>query len=159
MICALVPPNRILTNAAPYFLFQEGNRCDEAFLLSVLSSIPLDWYARRVVEMNINFHILNAFPIPYAERSNDLRKRAEEIAGTLAAVDDRYEDWADAVGAPVGGVSASRKEELVAELDAVVAHLYGLEKDDLTLIYDTFHEEWDPEARKEKALSYFTDHQ
>lgn len=159
MICALVPPNRILTNAAPYFLFQEGNRRDEAFLLAVLSSVPLDWYARRVVEMNINFHILNAFPIPYAERSNDLRKRAEEITGTLAAVDDRYEDWADAVGVPVGGVSTGRKEELVAELDAVVAHLYGLEKSDLTLIYDTFHEEWDPETRKEKALDYFADHQ
>jgi hypothetical protein len=159
MISALLPPDIVLTNKAPYFLFQEGDQRDEAYLLGVLSTIPLDWYARSVVETNVNFHILNAFPIPYANRSNGFRQRVEEIAGTLAAIDDRYQDWADAVGAPVGGVSASRKEELVAELDAVVAHLYGLEKSDLTLIYDTFHEEWDPEARKEKALGYFADHQ
>ena len=159
MIPALLPPNITLANTAPYLLFYEGDSRDEAFLLGVFSSLPLDWYARSVVENHINFHILDAFPIPYADRSNDLRKRAEEIAGTLAAVDDRYEDWAKAVGVPVGGVSAGRKEELVAELDAVVAHLYGLGKGDLTLIYDTFKEDWDPEARKEKALDYFADHQ
>lgn len=159
MIPALLPPDITLANTAPYLLFYEGDSRDEAFLLGVFSSLPLDWYARSVVENHVNFHILNAFPIPYACRSNGLRQRVEEIAGTLAAVDDRYEAWADAVGVPVESISANRKKELVAELDAIIAHLYRLEKDDLALIYNTFHEDWDPETRKKKAISYFADHQ
>ena len=33
-------------------------------MLGVLASIPLDWYARRFVELSLNFFILKAFPIP-----------------------------------------------------------------------------------------------
>ena len=49
----LVPGEVVLTNAAPYLLFVEGTARDEAYLLGVLSSMVLDWYARRVVETEL----------------------------------------------------------------------------------------------------------
>ncbi len=64
VIACLLPPNVFITNKGPYFLWSRGDQKDQAFLLGVLSSIPLDWYARRFVELNVNFHILNPFPIP-----------------------------------------------------------------------------------------------
>jgi hypothetical protein len=39
---ALAPPNVFLTDKAPYVLWPEGDNVDEAYLLGVLSSIPLD---------------------------------------------------------------------------------------------------------------------
>ena len=87
----------------------------------VLCSIPLDWYARRFVETHVNYHVFNPFPIPRSGPDDPTRRRVEEIVGRLAAVDDRYADWAAAVGVPLGGVSdSSERDDLVAVLDAAV---------------------------------------
>ena len=143
MIACLVPPDVILTNKAPYLLWPSGDARDEAYLLGVLCSRPLDWYARRVVERSMNFHLLNAFPIPKVAASNALRRRVELISGTLAAVDGRFTAWADSVGVPVGGTDDTTKIDLLAELDAAVALLYGLDRDDIEQIFETFHVGWD----------------
>ena len=34
------------------------------YLLGVLSSLPLDWYARRFVVKHVSFFVINPFPIP-----------------------------------------------------------------------------------------------
>jgi hypothetical protein len=153
VISALVPPDIVITNQAPYLLWPQGDERDEAYLLGVLCSIPLDWYARRFVEMHLNFHVFNGFPIPRPERDDPLRLRVEHIAGLLAAVDERYEGWAAAVGVPVGGVRDDR-EDLIAELDAAVALLYGLDANDVRHIFETFHEGWQFGARLEAVLRH-----
>jgi hypothetical protein len=151
---ALVPGNRVLTHAAQYLAWARGDKTDEAYLLGVLSSIPLDWYARRFVEVNLNFHILNAFPIPRPDREDSLRKEVVMIAGRLAAADERFSEWAAEVGVPVGSVGPGERDELIARLDAAVALLYGLDEDDLRVIYATFHEGWNFEP----CLSAVLDH-
>jgi len=140
VIACLLPGQIVLTNKAPYLVWPQGDERDEAFLLGVLSSMPLDWYARRVVEVSLNFHIFNGFPIPDPGRTHPVRRRVEQVAGRLAAVNDWYDGWAKEVGVPVCSVAESDKPELLAELDAAVALLYGLDEPDLRIIYDTFHE-------------------
>jgi hypothetical protein len=117
--------------------------------------MPLDWYARRVVENHVNFHVFNAFPIPEPARDYPLRRRVEEIAGRLAAVDDQYEYWAEEVGVPVGSVSESEKPDLIAELDAAVGILYGLDEQDLHVIYDTFHQGADHSTHRDRVLAHY----
>ena len=155
LIAALVPPNVILTDKAAYLLRTTGDQTAEAYLIGVLSSIPLDWFARRIVEVQVDFHVINSFPIPRPVLDDSRRSRIVELSGRLAAVDDRYADWAEAVGVPVGSVSEEAKPELIAELDALVADLYGLERDDVIHIFETFHRGWDYEPRLEKVLGYF----
>ena len=141
VIAALVPGEVVLTNKAPYLLWPHGDRSDEAFLLGVLSSMILDWFARCVVEISLNFHILNNFPINDPGPVDPVRDRLVEIAGRLAAVDERYTEWAAEVGVPVGSANdEATKQDLICELDACVAHLYELDEDDLTVIYETFDE-------------------
>ncbi|MXZ68711.1 MAG: hypothetical protein F4Z17_07010 [Acidimicrobiia bacterium] len=79
-----------------------------------------------------------------------------EIAGRLAAVDDRFAEWAAALGVPVGSVAdEATKHDLVSELDACVAHLYGLDESDLAVIYETFHENTDYSDRHAAVLEHF----
>ena len=79
------------------------------------------------------------------------RLRVVEIAGRLAAVDPRYADWAAEVGVPVGSVTdQATKDDLIAELDAVVALLYGLDKADVEHIFATFHRGWDYRTRLDR---------
>jgi hypothetical protein len=155
VIAALVPPNLVLTNKAPYLVWPVGDKRDEAYLLGVLCSMPLDWYARRYVEITVNFHIFNGLPIPRPGRDDPIRRRIEDIAGRLAAVDDRYAEWAAAVGVPVGSVtSQEERDNLIAELDAAVALLYELDEADLRVIYTTFHEGADYSARLAAVLEH-----
>ena len=156
VIAALVPGNQVITNQAPYLLWPHGNVRDEAYLLGLLSSMILDWYARCIVELHLNFHILNSFPIPDPGEGHPVRDRVVTIAGRLAAVDERFADWASEVGVPVASAKdPATKQHLICELDACVAHLYGLDEDDLAVIYETFHEGKDYSERHAAALDHF----
>jgi hypothetical protein len=156
VIAALVPGNCVITNAAPYLFMRDGSAAHEAFLIGVLSSIPYDWYARRFVELNFNFHIVNATPVPALDLRNARCKAVIQIAGRLAARDDRFADWAKAVGVPLGSVkTASDQAVLEAELDALVSHLYGLSRDQVEHIFSTFHRGWDYKPRLSAVLAHF----
>jgi hypothetical protein len=151
----LVPPNVALNHKAPFFLQPRGDERDESYLLGVMSSIPFDWYARRFVEVTVSFYLINAFPVPRPGRDNPLRQRIVELSGRLAAVDDRYADWADEVGVNYGPLDEDEKQEKIYEIDAVVAHLYGLSREHVEVLFETFHDGWDYEERLDRVLDYY----
>lgn len=156
VIACLVPGNLVLTNKAPYLYFLRGNKTDEAYLLGVLSSIPLDWYARRFVVLGLNFHILNGFPIPDPSISNQLRQRISFLAGSLAASTENFSEWAELAGVEVGTLNGEdERVEAICEIDALVALLYGLSLKELTHIYETFHKTWDFASRFEIVSKYY----
>ncbi|MCY4175103.1 MAG: hypothetical protein OXD37_02050 [Acidimicrobiaceae bacterium] len=139
IVAALIPPRVVITNKGPYLLRVRGTALDEAFLLGFLSSMISDWGARRVVELSLNFHVLNSINVPDPGEGHPVRDRVAEIAGRLAATDERFSEWAAEVGVPVGSASdAAVKQDLICELDACVAVLYGLDSADLAVIYSTF---------------------
>lgn len=152
---ALIPPNVVITNKGPYMVWVRGDRQDEAYLLGVMCSIPFDWYARRFVETSINFHIFEGLPVPRPTRDNLLWKRAVALSGRLAAVDERYAEWADAVSVEYGALKPEEKDDMIHELDAVVAHLYDLNENQLTHIFETFHEGWDYRHRLDAVLKHY----
>jgi len=155
-IAALLPPGVAVVNSAPWLFKATGDRKAEAYLLGVLSSIPLDWYARKYVELHLNLHILNGLPVPVCDPESGLVTRVVEIAGQLAAVDERYEEWANDVGVPVGSVTTqSEKDDLIAELDALVSLLYGLTEDQVEHVFDTFHRGWNYRPRLEAVLEHY----
>lgn len=152
---ALLPPEIALTHKAPYFLWPRGDERDQSFLLGVLGSIPLDWYARRFVETNLTYHVFNPFPVPRPSRDDPFWQRIVTLAGRLACPDERFAEWAEAVGVEVGPLHPDEKEDMIAELDAVVAHLYGLTEAHLCHIFETFHEGWDYSDRLNAVLAHY----
>ncbi|MCC7128569.1 MAG: hypothetical protein IT192_07125 [Microbacteriaceae bacterium] len=155
-IPCLLPPGCVTVDTDPTIVRRDGNANAEAFLLGVLSSIPFDWTSRRWVEIHLTFEILNVLPLPRFVAGTDLSDRVVVISGRLAAVDGRYQKWADEVGVPVGSVtSESERSELIAELDALVSLLYGLTAEQVKHIFATFHRGWDYTARLEKVLAYY----
>ncbi len=152
---ALLPPNVFITNKGPYLLWPRGDERDQAFLLGVLSSIPLDWFARRFVEVNLNYFIFNPLPVPRPTRADPRWSRVVALAGRLAAPDDRFADWASAVGVAHGPLDPAEKLDMIHELDAVVAHLYGLNEPQLVHIFETFHEGWDYAPRLSAVLKHY----
>jgi len=155
VIAALLPPEVFITHAAPFLLWPRGDERAAAYLLGVLCSIPLDWCCRRVVEMNLTFNIFNGLPIPRRSRDDGLWQRVVQLAGRLAAPDERFAEWAEKVGVEWGPLGDLEKEDMITELDAVVAHLYGLTERQLTHIFETFHEGWDYHQRLRAVLKHY----
>jgi len=156
VIVSLIPGECVITNAAPYFLMRDGTAQHEAYLLGVMASIPFDWYARRYVELNFNFHIVNGSPVPPWKEGDKRQVRLVENSSRLAAVDERFASWAKSAGVKHGTVkSESEKENLITENDALVSHLYGLSRSHVEHVFKTFHRGWDYGPRLTKVLEYF----
>ncbi len=154
-IPALVPPGMLLVNMAPYLLIPRNQGPLEAFLVGVMSSRPFDWYSRKFLEVGTNFHFLNAFPVPiYSEIP--FGQRMVDLAGRLATIDERYADWADAIGVPVGTLlDPIERESAIFELDALVSIAYGLEREHVQHIFETFHRGWDYAPRLSRVLEFY----
>ena len=104
----------------------------------------------------MNFHIFNWLPVPHFDLDSATTSRVVEIAGRLAAVDERYAEWAAEVGVQVGSVKrGAEKDDLIAELDALVSLLYGLTDDQVEHVFSTFHRGWRYEPRLELVLKHY----
>ena len=115
----------------------------------------MDWYARRFIELNVNFHILNGFPIPPLQ-SSPVHERLIALSGSLAAIDKRFSKWAKKVGVEVGKFSSeSEKEPAIYEIDALSAILYGLSRENLIHLFETFHIGWNYSLRLTQTLEFF----
>ena len=154
LIAALIPPCVALVHQAYYLFPSHPDPRAEAYLLACLASIPFDWYARRSVETHATVDFVNSAPIPGLTNA-PLAARAIEIAGRLAAADARFSTWASAVGVAVGSVANAERPDLIAELDAVVAHLYGLSRQQVEQIFETFHRGWDYADRLARVLAHY----
>lgn len=156
MIAALLPPESAATEKAPIILRRAGTPSTEAYLLGVLCSIPFDWFLRRWVEVKVSYELLNMTPIPAYVSSARLDSRVVEIAGRLAAVDDRYAEWATEVGVEVGTANDEPvKSDLIAELDALVSLLYGLSEEQVEHVFATFHRGWNYRPRLDAVLMHY----
>jgi hypothetical protein len=108
------------------------------------------------VELHLTFELLNPLPVPSYDPVASPAKRIVEVAGRLAAIDDRYAEWAAEVGVPIGSVNTqAEKDDLIAELDALVSLLYGLIEDQVEHVFATFHRGWDYEPRLEAVLKHY----
>lgn len=154
---ALIPPNTVLVHQAYTLFFRSGGPRAEAFVLGVLSSIPFDWFARQLVESHVTVEFINSAPVPSPSVNPRVSAEVTRIAGHLAAIDDRFEGWAAEVGVEVQSVAPEQRDDLVARLDAAVAHLYGLSKADLTFVFETFHPGWDFAPRLATVLDHYRD--
>lgn len=156
MICCLLPPGTAAMEKAPVLVQRQGGAAEAAALLGIISSIPFDWYMRRWVEMKMSFELLSPSPIPVINVATGLGYRLVEVSARLAAVDDRYTDWAAEVGVPVGSVTSQvEKDGLIAELDALVSLLYGLSEDQVEHVFATFHRGWDYQARLNAVMTHY----
>ncbi len=160
VVAALVPPDRVIVHQAPYLLQTAGSARDEAFLLGVLCSMPCDWQARRTVELHMTFEQLNQLAIPDPGEGDPVRDRVTELAACLAARDERFDAWATEVGVSAAAraeiaAGGGAQEQALCELDACVAHLYGLDPDDIAVVYDTFGKPGQWDERRDAVLACY----
>ena len=102
------------------------------------------------------FFVLNGLPVPRTGIGVAAADRAAELAARLASVDNRFRSFAEACGVSVGSLNEQAKRDTaIAELDAVVAAMYGLNAIDLETIFDDFTLNAVPASRREAVRKHF----
>lgn len=135
----LVPQGVFLTNKAPYLAFVDGEPIDQAACLGIMNSLPFDWQARRFVEINVNFFLLEGLYLPDLE--DDDFRAISQAAARLSAVDDRFADFAAATGVTYGPLDHADRKRLRVDIDARVARAWDLSTADLDVIFRDFTED------------------
>lgn len=147
VIACLIPKGIFLTNKAPYLSFPTGDALARSACMGIMNSIPFDWQARRFIELNVNFFLLEGFYIP--SMTNDDFAQIARAAARLSAVDDRFADFARETGVECGPLLDADRTELRLEIDARMARAWGLGPDDLEVICEDFtHNALPPAYRK-----------
>ena len=118
-----------------------------------MNSLPFDWIARRYVETNLNYFILNMLTFPPPD--NTPWQRIGELAARLSCVDKRFFKFAVEAGVECGVLTDAQRNDMRAEIDALVARAYGLTVDELRFIFTDFTEKAVSLAYRRQVLEKF----
>ena len=118
-----------------------------------MNSLAFDWLARRYVELHLNFYVLNMLCFP--PQSNTPWKRIGNLATRLSCVDTRFAEFALDAGVDSESLTEAQRQELRAEIDALVARAYDLTEDELRFIFTDFTKNAVPPAYRQQVLEKF----
>ena len=139
-------PQSGVGNSAPVITYDQSRSVASALVLANLNSLPLDWAARLSVGgINMNFYIVKQLPVlppdVYIETAPPGNTWIELVVPR--ALELTYTAWdlqpfARDLGynGPPFTWDEERRHRLKCELDAIYAHLYHLEREDLEWILD-----------------------
>ena len=147
MIATVIPPsfhgNKIPT--CRIFTGEDAKRLisdtEQVFLTAIANSYVFDFLIRMRVTTTLNFFYLYQMPVPrLGENDRDFKPLVSRAARLICTAPE-FGDFAKACGLEDhhdGVTDAMSRGRLRAELDGLVAHLYGLTEEDFAHVLSTF---------------------
>ena len=148
----IVPPT-FLGNKLPSLTVEDENKktiislAEQLYLCSVWNSFVFDWAIRQKVTTTLNFFYLYQTPVPRLREVDPRFNSFVDRAARLICTTPEFDDLAKAVGlnpttsagrTEYGSTDPTERAKLRAELDGLVAHLYGLTEAEFAHILGSF---------------------
>jgi hypothetical protein len=127
-------------------------------ITSLLNSFCFDYFLRQQVSANLTMFFLYQIPVPRLSKEDLYFDALVERAAKLICITPEFDDLAVEVGLESneeGVTNEFERSQLRAELDGIVAHLYGLAEEEFSHILTTFPIV--PETEKVAALNAYRD--
>ncbi|NDJ25214.1 ATP-binding protein [Nostoc sp. B(2019)] len=157
LIVGAIPKNVFCGNSI--LVFSELTQISSAEIVltqAIFNSFVLDFYARQMVSANINMFYIYQLPVPRLTESdryfNDIVQRAAKLICTTPEFDELAQE-VGLVSHKQGVTNETERAKLRAELDGMIAHLYGLTEEEFSYILTTFPIV--PESVKQAALEAY----
>jgi predicted RNA methylase len=129
LMAALIPAGVACGNKVPTVTFP-NDPSDERLLLwtAIANSLPFDWLLRRVVTTTVNYFVLLSLRLPRISKHSLPGRRIVAAVRRLRELD----------AAPAFGRHALEAAELRARIDVEIAKAYGMDDDDMRLVFEDF---------------------
>jgi hypothetical protein len=114
---------------------------EQVFLCAILNSFCLDFVVRQRVTNNLNFFYLYQLPTPRLRDKDPQFRAIVNQTARLICTTPEFDDLAREVGLKghkQGVTDAVQRAVLRAELDGLIAHLYGLTETEFAHVLSTF---------------------
>ncbi len=113
------------------------------FATALLNSFVVDYQIRQKVTSHLSFFFVYNLPIPRLTERDDAFHPIMQRAARLICTTPEFEDlWQEATGSRWSKADAATNEtgraRLRAELDGLIAHIYGLTEEEFAYILTTF---------------------
>ena len=140
-IAAILPPNTFTGHTLWVGITPDYHTL--LYFAAMINSFCIDWVARFKVNFHVTLFIMKSFPLPRLTVGNPyfdaIVPRAARLTCTSAAFADLWQSvmatpWQESQAATDPG----QRQQLRDELDAIIAHLYGLSRTDFAHILGTF---------------------
>ena len=131
---------------------------DKLLAQSILNSFTLDFYVRQMVSANINMFYIYQLPVPRLQKGDQWFDAIVQRAAKLICTTLEFDKLAQEMGLEShknGVTNEVQRGQLRAELDGIIAHLYGLTESEFAYILTTFPIVADP--IKQNALNAYRD--
>ena len=153
LISTITPKNVFLeVNSTTLKVNETGiTEAEMLFWCGISNSFPFDWYLRQSVTTTLNMFFIYQCPAPRLPTTDPRFALIAERAARLICTTPEFDDLAQAVGlsphpyplpkgegAKYGATDPTERARLRAELDGLVAHLYGLSEAEFAHILGTF---------------------
>ncbi len=146
IIVGPIPRNVFCGNSMLVCANNNSSACatPEAELLlmqALLNSVTVDYYARQMVSANINMFYIYQLPVPRLTAADPAFAPIVARAARLVCITPEFADLARSVGLrdhTAGATDPATRARLRAELDGMIAHLYGLTEEEFAHILATF---------------------
>jgi hypothetical protein len=143
-LISTVAPPMVFTevNSTTLKVIESGiNATEQCYWCGLANSMVLDWLLRQFVTSTLNMFYLYQLPVPRLA-STDIRcQQIAKRAARLICTSEQYDSLARDTGLDShtdGASDAVDRARLRAEIDGLVAHLYGLTEDEFSHILGTF---------------------
>jgi hypothetical protein len=132
MIATILPPKIFTGNTLIISKFPQNN-AELIAIVGLLNSFVVDTFIRKKVTAHCNMFYVYQLPVPRINDKDIITRAAKLICTT-----PEFDDLAKEVGIETGVINPEERAEIRAELDAMVAHLYGLTYEEFKHILGTF---------------------
>ncbi|MFZ0962748.1 MAG: hypothetical protein WAO35_17910 [Terriglobia bacterium] len=140
MIATVLPKMRFAGNTAIVSQSPKDG-CELLAIVGLLNSFTVDYVIRMKVSAHCNMFYVYQLPIPRLTETDAAFKPIIERAARLICTTPEFDDLAKEVGLgshKAGATDPAERARLRAELDGLVAHLYGLTEEEFAHILATF---------------------
>ena len=157
MIASILPPG-VFSGHSMNVAFEPEAANEQLFLLAVMNSFVLDYYLRQQVSANLTMFFIYQCPVPRLSPVDAFARPITGRAARLVCTTQEFDALAEEVGLRDhrdGATDPAERARLRAELDGLVAHLYGLSEVEFVHILATFP--LVPEPVKQAARNAYRD--
>lgn len=145
MISTIISPNNFAGNT---LIVNSKNQFNDdgllnklLFISGIFNSFVFDWLIRQKITSHLSMYIIKQMPVPRFDPINNFQRKIIANTAKLICISSEFNDLAKAArlsGYQEGVTDPKERAKIRAELDAIVAHLYGLSEEEFAHVLITF---------------------